>query len=72
MLSEALPIEDMSWVPGRALRLRSDRHCAEEAPAHHATVGGFRIDRAPVRIRAFRKSHNLCRRGHCYAQTQEG
>jgi hypothetical protein len=72
MLSEALPVQDMTWVPGSALRLRSDPHCAEEAPAHHATVGGSRIDRTPVRNRAFRKSRNWCRRGGWYAQTQEG
>ena len=70
MLSEALPVQDTTWVPGSALCLRSDRHCAEKAPAHHAT--GFRIDRTPVRNRAFRKSHNSCRQGGWYAQTQEG
>jgi formylglycine-generating enzyme required for sulfatase activity len=72
MLGVALRVQDMTWVPGGALRLRSDQHCAEKAPPHHATVGGFRIDRTPVRTRAFRKSYNSCRRGRWYAQTQEG
>jgi formylglycine-generating enzyme required for sulfatase activity len=33
----------------------SDRHYAEEAPAHRVTVDGFFIDRTPVTNRAFRK-----------------
>ena len=36
------------WLPGGAFTMGSDRHYAEEAPAHTATVGGFWIDRYAV------------------------
>ena len=43
----------MVWVPGGTFRMGSDRHYPEEAPAHHVTVDGFRIDRTPVTNREF-------------------
>jgi sulfatase modifying factor 1 len=39
---------EMEWVPGGTFRMGSDRHYAEEAPSHDATVGAFWIDRHPV------------------------
>jgi formylglycine-generating enzyme required for sulfatase activity len=38
----------MVWIPGATFRMGSDRHYPDEAPAHHATVEGFWIDRGPV------------------------
>ncbi len=45
---------DMAWIPGGTFRMGSDRHYPEEAPAHHATVSPFWIDRTPVTNRQFR------------------
>jgi len=42
------PVADMLWIPGGTFRMGSDRHYAEEAPAHPVTVDGFWIDRYPV------------------------
>jgi sulfatase modifying factor 1 len=49
----APPFPDMVWVPGGAFRMGSDRHYAEEAPAHPVTVDGFWMDRCPVTNEAF-------------------
>jgi formylglycine-generating enzyme required for sulfatase activity len=46
------------WIPGGTFRMGSDRHYAEEAPAHQVTVGAFWIDRTPVTNREFRKFVN--------------
>jgi len=45
---------DMIWIPGGTFRMGSDRHYAEEAPVHRATVDAFWIDRVPVTNRQFR------------------
>jgi formylglycine-generating enzyme required for sulfatase activity len=44
----APPLKDMVWVPPGTFQMGSDRHYAEEAPAHPVTVAGFWIDRTPV------------------------
>ena len=46
--------DDMVWIPGGTFRMGSDRHYAEEAPVHRATVDAFWIDRVPVTNRQFR------------------
>ena len=38
----------MTWIPGGAFRMGSDRHYVEEAPAHRVIVDGFWMDTAPV------------------------
>lgn len=43
----------MVRLPGGRFRMGSDRHYAEEAPAHEAEVGAFWIDRTPVTNRQF-------------------
>jgi formylglycine-generating enzyme required for sulfatase activity len=43
----------MAWIPGGAFRMGSDRHYAEERPAHQASVNGFWIDEAAVTNAAF-------------------
>jgi sulfatase modifying factor 1 len=45
----------MIRIPGGTFRMGSDRHYAEEAPAHRVTVDAFWIDSAPVTNREFRK-----------------
>jgi sulfatase modifying factor 1 len=45
---------NMIWIPGGTFRMGSDRHYADEAPAHGVMVGGFWIDRVPVTNREFR------------------
>src|SRR5439155_17093986 len=40
--------QDMVWVPGGTFLMGSDRHYAEEAPAHRVRVDGFWIGRHPV------------------------
>ena len=45
---------DMIRIPGGTFRMGSDRHYAEEAPAHRVTVDAFWIDPAPVTNREFR------------------
>jgi sulfatase modifying factor 1 len=42
------PHGDMVWIVGGELRMGSDAHYPEEAPAHRVVVDGFWIDRAPV------------------------
>ncbi len=44
---------DMVPLPGGRFRMGSDRHYPEEAPAHEAVVGPFRIDRTLVTNRRF-------------------
>jgi formylglycine-generating enzyme required for sulfatase activity len=46
---------DMIPIPCGTFRMGSDRHYAEEAPAHRVSVAPFRIDRTPVTNRQFRK-----------------
>ena len=47
--------DGMIWVSGGTFRMGSDKHYAEEAPAHRVTVDGFWIDRTPVTNRQFQK-----------------
>ena len=49
---------DMIWIPGGTFRMGSDKHYADEAPAHRVTVDAFWIDRAPVTNREFRNFVN--------------
>jgi sulfatase modifying factor 1 len=49
------PAQGMLWIPGGTFRMGSDRHYLEEAPAHHASVEGFWIDRTPVTNAQFQK-----------------
>src|ERR1044071_7202695 len=44
----APPFPDMVWIPGGTFLMGSDRHYAEERPAHRVTVSGFWMDRYPV------------------------
>lgn len=44
----------MVWVRGGTFEMGSDRHYAEEAPAHQVSVDPFWIDRTPVTNRQFR------------------
>lgn len=43
----------MSWIPGGAFRMGSDRHYPEEGPVHEVAVSGFWIDRYAVTNRDF-------------------
>ena len=45
----------MILIAGGSFRMGSDRHYAEEAPAHRVEVDGFWIDRTPVTNRQFRE-----------------
>jgi formylglycine-generating enzyme required for sulfatase activity len=45
----------MIAIPGGTFRMGSDRHYAEEAPAHRVTVDPFFIDATPVTNREFRR-----------------
>jgi formylglycine-generating enzyme len=47
------PVRDMVWIDGATFLMGSDRHYAEEAPAHRAAVDGFWIDRCAVTNRHF-------------------
>jgi formylglycine-generating enzyme required for sulfatase activity len=47
--------ENMIWIPGGTFHMGSDKHYAEEAPVHPATVSGFWIDRTPVTNRQFKE-----------------
>jgi formylglycine-generating enzyme required for sulfatase activity len=44
---------NMVWIPGGTFRMGSDRHHAEEAPAHRVRVDWFWIDRTPATNRLF-------------------
>lgn len=48
------PPSGMVWVPGGTFLMGSDRHYAEEAPAHRVAVDGFWIDSTPVTNADFR------------------
>ena len=54
--------DEMAWVPGGTFRMGSDKHYAEEAPAHRVTVSGFWIDRTPVKpsVPAVRQGDRPC------------
>ena len=43
----------MVWIAGGCFMMGSDRHYAEEAPAHPVSVDGFWIDRHPVTNQEF-------------------
>jgi formylglycine-generating enzyme required for sulfatase activity len=45
----------MVWIPGGEFLMGSDRHYAEEAPAHRVHVDGFVMDRCPVTNARFRR-----------------
>jgi formylglycine-generating enzyme len=47
------PSKDMLWIPRGAFQMGSDRHYAEEAPAHQVRVDGFWMDRTTVTNRDF-------------------
>ena len=49
---------DMIFISAGTFRMGSDKHYAEEAPAHTVNVGAFWIDRTPVTNREFRKFVN--------------
>jgi sulfatase modifying factor 1 len=44
----------MIFIPGGMFHMGSDKHYAEEAPAHRVTVDGFWIDETPVTNAQFR------------------
>src|ERR1700726_1999384 len=46
---------NMVFIAGGTFRMGSDKHYAEEAPAHRVSVGGFWIDRTPVTNRQFKE-----------------
>src|SRR3984893_17857367 len=46
---------NMIFIPGGTFRMGSDKHYAEEAPAHRVTVDGFWIDSTPVTNRQFKE-----------------
>ena len=46
---------EMIAIPGGRFRMGSDKHYAEEAPAHHVSVDPFLIDRTPVTNRQFKE-----------------
>lgn len=45
----------MVWIPAGTFVMGSDRHYAEEAPAHRRECAGFWMDRAPVTNAQFRR-----------------
>jgi formylglycine-generating enzyme len=47
--------DNMVWIPGGVFRMGSDKHYAEEQPAHRVRVDGFWMDRTPVTNREFRR-----------------
>jgi len=54
-LPETVRRQDMVLISGGTFRMGSDHHYPEEAPAHHASVASFWIDRSPVTNRDFRR-----------------
>ena len=50
---KAPPTGRMLLIPGGDFLMGSDRHYAEEAPAHRVRVDGFWTDTCPVTNRAF-------------------
>jgi formylglycine-generating enzyme len=57
-VAESIHHAGMIWLPGGTFRMGSDKHYAEEAPAHCVSVDAFWIDRTPVTNREFRKFVN--------------
>jgi formylglycine-generating enzyme len=53
-VSEISSYAGMIWISGGTFQMGSDRHYADEAPAHRVTVDSFWLDRAPVTNREFR------------------
>jgi sulfatase modifying factor 1 len=47
------PADTMVWVPGGTFQMGSDRHYAEEAPAHSVNVAAFWMSRHTVTNREF-------------------
>jgi sulfatase modifying factor 1 len=45
--------EDVVYIPGGTFDMGSDRHYAEERPAHRVTVAGFWMQKTPVTNRQF-------------------
>jgi len=45
----------MAWIPGGRFLMGSDKHYAEEAPAHEVTVAGFWMDDHTVTNEDFRR-----------------
>jgi formylglycine-generating enzyme required for sulfatase activity len=45
--------DGLVWIPGKTFTMGSDKHYAEEAPAHPVKVDGFWIDQTPVTNRQF-------------------
>src|ERR1700688_4544876 len=55
MMQGELLFHHMGKPPGGAFLMGSDRHYAEEAPAHRVMVAPFWMDRMPVTNREFRR-----------------
>ena len=53
--AKARPETEMVFIPGGEFTMGSDRHYAEEAPAHRVKVDGFWIDATPVTNAEFRR-----------------
>jgi sulfatase modifying factor 1 len=49
------PHAGLLWIPGGSFLMGSDRHYAEEAPAHKVAVDGFWMDRCTVTNREFQR-----------------
>src|SRR5262245_66149345 len=49
------PFPNMEWIPGGPFLMGSDKHYAEEAPAHEVTVDGFWMDEHTVTNEEFRR-----------------
>jgi formylglycine-generating enzyme required for sulfatase activity len=49
------PLSGMVWIPGGTFLMGSDRHYAEEAPAHAVQVDGFWMDAVTVTNRDFER-----------------
>jgi formylglycine-generating enzyme len=47
-VGQALPDQEMVWIPGGTFRMGSDKHYPEEGPTHAATVAGFWMDKCTV------------------------
>ncbi len=48
------PLSGMAWIPGGTFLMGSDRHYAEEAPAHRVQVDGFWMEKFAVSHLGFR------------------
>src|SRR5262245_53891904 len=49
------PSPNMVWIPGGTFLMGSDKHYAEEAPAHAVTVNGFWMDEHTVTNEEFQR-----------------